>query len=171
MSRMTTATLGMPRLKHGRTTIRTATTKWPARAFELPDELSAHAIAAQIDPDFDTLLNEWIAHVYEAEVHTLMLAIEQSCDNGVLLPWDMRGVRLQSLPHATLAQLHWLFGACPRHVLVHLVHYVYWVMRSERARRRGSPEWSPSMPLPPLPWWEEDEPAFKPMRSWPRRWP
>ncbi len=142
-----------------------------ACAAELPEELSAHAIAAQLDPDFDTQLNEWITHLYEAEIHTLMLAIEQSCDNGVLLPWDMRGVRLGSLPPETLAQLHWLLGACPRHVLAHLVHYVYWVMRSERARRRGSPKWSPSLPLPPVPWWEEDEPAFKPMRSWPRRWP
>lgn len=141
-----------------------------AEAAELPDELAAHAIAADNDPEFDTELDEWLTDVHEAEVPTLMLAIEQSCDEGMLLPWDMRGVRLQSLPAATLAQLHWLLGACPRHVLVHLVHYVYWLLRSERARRRGSPEWSPSLPLPPLSIWD-NEPAFKPMRSWPQRWP
>ena len=81
------------------------------------------------------------------------------------------GWTLATLPPGTLAALHRLLEACPRHVLVHLAHYVYWLMRSERARRRGSPEWSPSMPMPPVPGWQQEPPAFKPMKSWPRRWP
>jgi hypothetical protein len=72
--------------------------------------------------------------VTESEVPTSVLAIEQSCSEGVLLPRDMRGVRLQTHSASTPDQLHGLLGACLRHVLVHLVHYVYWLMRSERAR-------------------------------------
>jgi len=46
-----------------------------AEAAELPDELAAHAIAADNDPEFDTELDEWLTYVHEAEVPTLMLAI------------------------------------------------------------------------------------------------
>ncbi len=142
-----------------------------AEAAELPDELLAHAEAAALDPEFGRELDEWFEHLMSADEHTLMLALEQSCHLGVLLPWDMRGVRLATLPSHTLAALHRLIEACPRHVLVHLAHYVYWLLRSERARRRGSPEWSPSLSLPPVPEWMQEPPAFKPMKTWPRRWP
>ena len=138
-----------------------------AEAAEPPDELEDAADAAALDPDFDRELDEWLDHLLTDDDQTLMLALEQSCHLGVLLPWDMRGVRLATLPPGTLAALHRLLEACPRHVLVHLAHYVYWLMRSERARRRGSPEWSPSMPMPPVPGWQQEPPAFKPMKSWP----
>jgi hypothetical protein len=88
----------------------------------------------------------------------------------VLLPWDMRAVRLQTLPDERLAQLHWIFNSCPRHVLVHVANAVYWLVRSERSRRRGHPHWSPSMALPPVPAYEI-ELSFKPIRSWPKHWP
>lgn len=142
-----------------------------AEAAELPDELGVHAEAADEDPEFQKELDEWFEHLMTDDDQTLLLALEQSCHMGVLLPWDMRGVRLATLPSTTLAALHRLIEACPRHVLVHLAHFGYWLLRSERARRRGSPEWSPSLPLPPVPWWQQDPPAFKPMKSWPRRWP
>ena len=141
------------------------------QAAELPDELLAQAEAAQHDPDFQQELDEWFEHLLTDDDHTLMVALEQSCHMGVLLPWDMRGVRLATLPSNTLAALHRLMEACPRHVLVHLAHYVYWLVRSERGRRRGSPEWSPFLPLWPEPEWQKEPPAFKPMKSWPRRWP
>lgn len=142
-----------------------------AEAAELPDELLAHAEAAALDPTFGQELDEWFEHLMTDDDQTLMLALEQSCHLGVLLPWDMRGVRLATLPAVTLAALHRLLEACPRHVLVHLAHYVHWLIRSERARRRGSPEWSPSAPLPPVRRWQQLPPAFKPMKSWPKRWP
>jgi hypothetical protein len=142
-----------------------------AAAAELPNELHHHVLTAELDPRFEDEFDEWLDYLIDADEHTLMLAIEQSCDDGMLLPWDMRAVRLDSLPADTLARLHWLLGACPRHVLVHLVLYVYWLTRSERARRRGSPVWWPSLPLWPEPEWQKEPPAFKPMRSWPRRWP
>lgn len=142
-----------------------------AAAAELPDELHAFVVQADADPNFTTELDEWFDHLMSADEHTLMLALEQSCHLGVLLPWDLRGVRLKTLPASTLAALHRLIDACPRHVLVHLAHYVYWLLRSERARRRGSPEWSPLLPLAPEPDWAREPPAFKPMLAWPARWP
>ena len=142
-----------------------------AYAAELPVELSHHALAAAADADFVAERNAWFEYLHAGNDLTLMVAIEQCCHEGALLPWDMRGVRLKALPHAVLAQLHRFLDSCPRHVLVHLAHHVYWLIRSERARRRGSPEWSTSLPLPPLPAWDQDEPSFRPMRRWPARWP
>lgn len=142
-----------------------------ARAAELPDELAHHAIAAANDEHFEEELNAWFEYLHEGDDLTLMVAIEQCCHEGMLLPWDMRAVRLKDIPRDVLGQLHWIFDSCPRHVLAHLTHLVYWLVRSERARRRGSPDWSSLLPLPPIEWWEREEPAFRPMRSWPRHWP
>jgi hypothetical protein len=141
-----------------------------ADAAELPDELSAHGLAAEDDDDFCDQFEEWWDWLCEGEDWCLLLAIEQSCDQGVLLPWDMRAVRLKTLPRERLAQLHWFLESCPRHILVHLVLYTYWAVRSERARRRGSPLWSPSMPKPPIPE-HEKRPSFRPITIRPRHWP
>jgi len=111
-------------------------------------------IAAAEDDDFDEQFSEWWDYLFEGDDQCLLLAIEQSCDAGVLLPWDMRAVRLQTLPRERLAQLHWVFDSCPRHILVHVVNAAYWLVRVERARRRGLPHWSPTMPKPPLPEYE-----------------
>ena len=141
-----------------------------AEAAELPYELAHHVTAAEEDDDFDDQFQAWWNYLFEGDDSCLLLAIEQSCDEGMLLHWDMRAVRLQTLPRARLAQLHWLLGSCPRHVLVHLVLYAYWLVRAERARRRSLPHWSPSMPKPARPTYEI-EPAFRPMTGWPNRWP
>lgn len=141
-----------------------------AECAELPHELSHHSIAAVEDDEFQTEYQEWFEYLFEGDDQCLLLAIEQSSDDGMLLPWGMRAVRLRSAPPVILSQLHRLIGACPRQVLAHLVTYVYWLVRSERARRRGRPDWTPSMPSPPLPDYEA-EPSFKPMKSWPSHWP
>lgn len=141
-----------------------------AEAAELPHELSHHAVAATEDDDFDEQFSEWWDYLFEGDDQCILLAIEQSCDEGVLLPWDMRAVRLQTLPSERLAQLHWVFDSCPRHVLVHVANAAYWLVRAERARRRGLPHWSPSMALPPVPAYEI-EPSFRPMKSRPKHWP
>lgn len=141
-----------------------------ANAAELPHELSHHAVAAAEDDDFDEQFDDWWDYLFDESDGCLLLAIEQSCDEGVLLPWDMRAVRLQTLPGERLAQLHWIFDSCPRHVLVHVVKAVYWLVRSERARRRGHPHWSPSMELPEDTSYEH-EPSFRPMRTRPKHWP
>lgn len=60
-----------------------------AAAAQLPIELAHHVIAADEDPDFADEFREWSEYVVEGD-GCLMLAIEQSCDEGMLLPWDMR---------------------------------------------------------------------------------
>lgn len=142
-----------------------------ANAADLPAELIGHAEAADADPDFEQQFAEWLEYLHDWHDCGLMLAMEQSCHEGILLPWDMRGRRLETLPDDLLARLHRVFDDCPRHVLVHLVHYVYWLVRSERARRRGSPDWSPNLAMPPPPIDDERDRAFRPMTSWPRHWP
>lgn len=141
-----------------------------ANAAQLPEDLEDFSFEAAEDASFSATLNEWFDYLNEGDDHVLMLAMEQSCSEGILLPWDMRAVRLKTLPDARLAQLHWIFRSCPPHVLAYLALSAYWIVRSERARRRGSPDWRPSMPKPPMTPGDM-APAFKPMRSWPRHWP
>lgn len=141
-----------------------------ANAAQLPEEQWDLACDAADDEGFDQKFDEWFDYLFEGEDLILMLALEQSCSEGILLPWDMRAVRLATLPEARLAQLHWIFKSCPEHVLAYLAKSVYWIVRSERARRRGAPHWTPQMSKPPLDP-SECVPAFKPMRSWPQRWP
>lgn len=116
-----------------------------AECAELADELIHHTIAAQEDPEFEELIVEWNGYVDE---YNLRLALEQSCHEGVLLPTDQRAIRLRSCPEDMLQPLRWFFLRCPRHVRSHLAMYNYVVMRSERARRTGSPEWRPETAEP-----------------------
>jgi hypothetical protein len=136
-----------------------------ADAAELPAELIHHALAAGEDENFDVEFNEWLGQLSGDPL--LMLALEQSCDEGILLPWDMRGVRLSTAPPEVLERLHLFMSACPSHVAAHLVHTVYWLVRSERSRRRGHPEWTPKHPLPPL---IEERAFFRPSRLTIRRY-
>jgi hypothetical protein len=66
---------------------------------DLADELWHHQIAAAEDPNYQTELDEWTAFVYE---HQLMLPLEQSCHEGVLLPTGQRAIRLESCPEELL---------------------------------------------------------------------
>jgi hypothetical protein len=118
-----------------------------ADAAELPNELGHHAVAAECDEEFD---DEWLYWHYELLNEPIaMLALEQSCSEGILLPWDMRGARLCTAPHEAMAAVHRFWDQCPKHVNVQLAYFTYWLVRCERARRRGRPEWSPAHPLPP----------------------
>ncbi|MBE7416703.1 MAG: hypothetical protein HS128_02960 [Ideonella sp.] len=116
-----------------------------ARAAELPDELEHLAHQAAEDADFEAELEEWLEWVFDMSGWDpcLPLALEQSCDAGVLLPWDMRGARLMTMPTETGPLLDYLWRSCPRHVAAHLCLFVYWMIRSERSRRLGTPHWSP----------------------------
>jgi len=87
----------------------------------------------------------------------LLLPIEQSCDaDGLLLCWDMRAVRLQTLPLATLAKLHFFLDRCPRHTRALLVHDVFWLVRFERIHRQGTPMWTMTDTVTE----SDEEPAF-----------
>lgn len=112
---------------------------------ELADELWHHRVAAEADPEFWDELSHWYECVQE---NWLSLPLEQSCHEGVLLPTDMRAMRLISCPEDMLQPLRRFFLLCPRHVRSHLALYTYLTVRMERARRTGSPEWRPTTALP-----------------------
>jgi hypothetical protein len=125
------------------------------RCVELPLELLAHAEAAEQDPEYETQSNEWLEYLME---QLLLLPIEQSCNaEGLLLPWDMRAVRLSTLPADLLAKLHFFFDSCPRHTRALLVHEVFWLVRFERLQRRDTVAWTVDDEEIPE---EDDEPAF-----------
>ena len=127
---------------------------------EIPEEIEAY-------PEYEDESYDWDAHEeqwqewfdYLLEDYRLLLALEQSCHEGMALPWDMRGVRLSSAPDDVLAKLHGFWDNCPRFVAARLHVYVYWLVRCERGRRRGNAHWSPKLPLPDM---EEERAFFRP---------
>ena len=112
---------------------------------ELAVELELYGVQAAADDNFDDTLYEWDCFVVE---HSLWLALEQSCYDGVLLPTDQQALRLQSCPKNMLNQMCWFFKLCPVHVKHHLALTYYVVVRIDRARRTGSPEWRPQTAQP-----------------------
>ena len=118
-----------------------------ADAAELPNELSHYEIAAAQDSTFQSEFDEWFELLCDIERPELMLALEQSCSEGILLPWDMPAVRLWTAPPEIMSVLHRHWDRCPRHLAVILAHYFYWLVRAERGRRRGSADWSPRSPF------------------------
>ena len=142
----------------------TADTFDMADCVELPSELCAHAEAADADLTHADDFDEWLTYLSES---ALFLAVEQSCDaDGLLLAWDMRAVRLQTLPSALLGKLHFFFEQCPRHTRALLAHYVFWLVRFERISRRGSPVWRVEDTVIEA---EEDPAFFRPNRLTIRR--
>lgn len=118
-----------------------------ARAAEYPPELDEARDAALEDrKTFLAASHEWAEFVREAtKPRALMyLGIEQSCSEGILLPWDMRAVRLWTAPPVLLAKLHAYWRLCPWYVADLQAHFIYWLVRAERARRLGAPHWSPA---------------------------
>ena len=122
-------------------------------AAEIPEELVHHRLAAELDPNFNTTFDQWFDWLFErdnwCEASVLCLGIEQSCSDGILLPWDQRETRLSSAPTEAVTLLQGFYRSCPPHALAYLAHWVYWAVRSERARRCVSPHWTPRMPLAP----------------------
>lgn len=121
---------------------------------KLPGELCAHAEGAEADTAHETAFDAWLMYLWERD---LLLPIEQSCNpEGLLLPWDMRGVRLRTLPPDMLGHLHYFFENCPRHTRALVTHYAFWLVRFERVHRRGTPEWTTD----DVDTAEDDEPSF-----------
>jgi hypothetical protein len=108
---------------------------------DLAEELEWHEDLANDDLEFYYQeLGEWIDYVYQ---HELMLPLEQSCYEGVLLPIDQRAIRLETCPEILLKPLRWFFELCPEHVQSRVALDFYLLIRMDRARRTGSPEWKP----------------------------
>lgn len=116
-----------------------------AECAELADELWHHRIMADEDPNFQDELDEWRDYIYEKDI---LLPLEQSCYQGVLLPTGQRAMRLESCPELMLSHLRWFFELCPTHVKSPLALRIYVLVRLDRARRTGSPDWRPETALP-----------------------
>jgi hypothetical protein len=114
-----------------------------ALAAELPVEAEHHAAAAALDAEFDATTAEWWDWLVKFDDLTHLLVIEQGCQEGVLLPFEFRTTRWQTAPLESLWIAQRFFDECPSHVAAHLSHQIYWVLRSERARRCGTTRWSP----------------------------
>jgi hypothetical protein len=106
---------------------------------ELADELSHHEIAAAVDPNYESEYEEWWGFICE---NYLLLALEQSSHQGMLLPTDQRAIRLETCPEDMLRHLRWFFELCPSHVKSRLVLDFSLLVRIDRARRTGNPDWS-----------------------------
>jgi hypothetical protein len=109
-----------------------------AECAELADELDLYRVMAEDDDDFVDEYGEWDGFVWE---HELWLPLEQCCDDGVLLPMEERALRLRTCPEELLRGLRWFFELCPAHVKHHLALHLSLLVRSERARRLGTPRW------------------------------
>ncbi len=119
-----------------------------AEAADLPTELLSHIEAATLDPNFDADYEKWTTWLYEVDIPALLLlVIEQCCSEGLLLPRDQRDTRISNAPIESVALAAKFFAKCPRHVAAYIGHYNYWLVRCERARRRGTPHWTPRMPF------------------------
>lgn len=117
-----------------------------ADCVELADELDLYRIQALSDPNFDASFGEWASFICDNQ---LWLALEQCCNDGVLLPMDSRTLRVQTCPREMLRALSRFFEHCPVHVKHHLAQYFFLIVRMDRARRTGSPEWRPTPPITP----------------------
>jgi hypothetical protein len=124
---------------------------------ELSDELDLFRVQAEADVDFEERVAEWDEYVLE---YSLWLALEQCCHEGVLLSPEQRALRLKSCPKEIQDGLNYFLGHCPRHVM-HYLALRYWVMvRLDRARRTGSPDWRPDRQPPKSPY--HDTVFFRP---------
>ncbi len=108
-------------------------------AVDWPVELDLYRVMADNDKNWESHWCEWTDFVYQ---NWLFLALEQSCHDGILLAPDQRAIRLQTCPEPTLKKLRWFFELCPVHVKAHLALQWYWLMRIDRARRTGRPDWT-----------------------------
>ena len=119
-----------------------------ANCAELAEELDLFRIQADADPDFESSFYEWDVFIFQ---NSLWLPLEQCCNDGVLLPMGMRTLRVKTCPEELLRPLGRFFEVSPAHVK-HYVALIYYVtVRSERARRTGSPEWRPKTATPRSP--------------------
>ena len=91
-------------------------------------------------PWLDVLEHDWLLEAWRSD---LFFAIERCCDHGGLLPRELREARLAIFPLNTQI-------VCETH-LRHLdkyddgeeaIAYIYWLLRIDREKRTGSPEFN-----------------------------
>jgi hypothetical protein len=116
---------------------------------DLADELVAYKICADADDGFQNSMEVWEDYIL---MKTIWLALEQCCYQGVLLPKGQIELRVMTCPRELRDSLGFFLGHCPAHVKHHLALRYWLLVRIERARRTGSPEWQPSKPPPRSPY-------------------
>ena len=114
---------------------------------DLPEALDLYRVQALSDPNFDASFGEWGGFIFDKRI---WLPLEQCCNDGVLMPMDLRVTRIQTCPRELLNSLGYFFEHCPSHVVHHVAHYVSLLVKMDRGRRTGNPEWRPG-PLPSRP--------------------
>ena len=112
-----------------------------ACADELPDELWKLQELIDEDEDFQSLLDEWEDFVGNNHIWVLL---EQSCDEGVMLPEELIYERVKDCPREWLAPFETLLQQCPDYVLAFLAQRHFLAVRMERAERFGKPDWCPA---------------------------
>jgi hypothetical protein len=123
---------------------------------ELAEEISWHELLELEDDFFEEKLQEWTDFAWE---RCLWLPLEQSCHDGVLLPIDQRMMRLATCPDDMLNPLKFLFKHCPVYVQSRVALNFYLLVRLDRARRTGLPEWRPQTAKPEV---HEERAFFRP---------
>lgn len=116
---------------------------------ELADELAVHKARAEEDPNFQNSMEIWEDYIW---TKTIWLALEQCCYQGVLLPKGQIELRVMTCPVVHRDSLGYFLGHSPAHVKHHLALRFSLLVRIERARRTGSPEWRPTKPPPRSPY-------------------
>jgi hypothetical protein len=112
---------------------------------EIPDADMSLEEYAELDEDFDDEFHQCLEVIMNDPM--MILAIEQTCDHGVLLPVDRRVAKLASLSGEILKSLGEFWGQCDPIVMSAMTNYIFWLVRSERMRRLGELEWPAAMAL------------------------
>ena len=106
----------------------------------LADELWDLECKAEEDEDFHDALDEWDWFVSQ---NHLCVLLEQSSDDGVLLPEEQIYERVKDCPREWLAPFETLLQQCPDYVFAYLAQRHYLAIRMDRADRFGKPNWRP----------------------------
>ena len=114
-----------------------------ANCAELADELELFRIQADGDDGFIAKYRDWFEYIAE---YQLWLPLEQCCFEGVLLPVGQRERRVSTCPREVLGHLSYFFSRCPVHAKHYLALDAWILVRLERVRRTGNPEWRPNSP-------------------------
>ncbi|MBL8343958.1 MAG: hypothetical protein JNN03_00805 [Rubrivivax sp.] len=117
-----------------------------ADSAEVPDELLVHEPALEADQTFEESFERWFFEMCSFPPAAIVL--EQCCADGLLVDAARRGRRLAGAPDDLRSQVEAFLAKVPTHVAAHVAHTCYWLVRSERGRRCGRPDWSPLFPMP-----------------------
>jgi hypothetical protein len=112
---------------------------------ELAEELDLYRLMAIRDKRFERRWYFWDCYIIE---HDLSVPIEQSCDQGVLLPLEQRHIRLLHCPERQRSALRGFFVNCQLHVQHYLALRHYLLIRIARHHATGKADWSPATAPP-----------------------